>query len=128
MATVSDLMVEQRAALRAGKSLNPGPPVLIEAATGEEVVLTDDPAPAPAPSGQRWTTQRIELDPTEIDRAVEARMERMLRLQPLISDDAAIHPLEKRADSPGENIFIDAKKVPFFKAGKAIRERINDDK
>ncbi|MBI2400504.1 MAG: integration host factor subunit beta [Deltaproteobacteria bacterium] len=33
-----------------------------------------------------------------------------------------------RNPKSGENIFIDAKKVPFFKAGKEIRERINDDK
>ncbi|MBE7414968.1 MAG: integration host factor subunit beta [Thermodesulfobacteriota bacterium] len=31
-----------------------------------------------------------------------------------------------RNPKSGENIFIDAKKVPFFKAGKEIRERIND--
>jgi len=30
-----------------------------------------------------------------------------------------------RNPKSGENIFIDAKKVPFFKAGKEIRERIN---
>ena len=29
-----------------------------------------------------------------------------------------------RNPKSGENIFIDAKKVPFFKAGKEIRERI----
>ena len=33
-----------------------------------------------------------------------------------------------RNPKSGENIFIDAKKVPFFKAGKEIRERINEDK
>lgn len=33
-----------------------------------------------------------------------------------------------RNPKSGENIFIDAKKVPFFKAGKEIRERINDEK
>lgn len=30
-----------------------------------------------------------------------------------------------RNPKSGENIFIDSKKVPFFKAGKEIRERIN---
>ena len=33
-----------------------------------------------------------------------------------------------RNPKSGENIFIDAKKVPFFKAGKEIRERINNGK
>lgn len=33
-----------------------------------------------------------------------------------------------RNPKSGENIFIDAKKVPFFKAGKEIRERINEEK
>lgn len=33
-----------------------------------------------------------------------------------------------RNPKSGENIYIDAKKVPFFKAGKEIRERINEDK
>ncbi|HBG45986.1 MAG TPA: integration host factor subunit beta [Deltaproteobacteria bacterium] len=33
-----------------------------------------------------------------------------------------------RNPKSGENIFIDAKKVPFFKAGKEIRERINTGK
>jgi len=33
-----------------------------------------------------------------------------------------------RNPKSGENIFIDAKKVPFFKAGKEIRERINEPK
>lgn len=31
-----------------------------------------------------------------------------------------------RNPKSGENIFIDSKKVPFFKAGKEIKERIND--
>ncbi len=30
-----------------------------------------------------------------------------------------------RNPKSGENIFIESKKVPFFKAGKEIRERIN---
>lgn len=30
-----------------------------------------------------------------------------------------------RNPKSGENIFIDPKRVPFFKAGKEIRERIN---
>ncbi|MBI5887119.1 MAG: integration host factor subunit beta [Deltaproteobacteria bacterium] len=30
-----------------------------------------------------------------------------------------------RNPKSGESIFIDSKKVPFFKAGKEIRERIN---
>ena len=30
-----------------------------------------------------------------------------------------------RNPKSGENIFIDSKKVPFFKAGKEIKERIN---
>jgi len=30
-----------------------------------------------------------------------------------------------RNPKSGENIFIEAKRVPFFKAGKEIRERIN---
>lgn len=30
-----------------------------------------------------------------------------------------------RNPKSGENIFIDSKKVPFFKAGKEIRERVN---
>lgn len=30
-----------------------------------------------------------------------------------------------RNPKSGENIFIDSKRVPFFKAGKEIRERIN---
>ena len=33
-----------------------------------------------------------------------------------------------RNPKSGENIFIDAKKGPFFKAGKEIRERINTGK
>lgn len=32
-----------------------------------------------------------------------------------------------RNPKSGENIFIDSKRVPFFKAGKEIRERINND-
>lgn len=31
-----------------------------------------------------------------------------------------------RNPKSGENIFIESKKVPFFKAGKEIRERINN--
>ena len=31
-----------------------------------------------------------------------------------------------RNPKSGENIFIDSKKIPFFKAGKEIKERIND--
>lgn len=31
-----------------------------------------------------------------------------------------------RNPKSGENIFIEPKKVPFFKAGKEIRERINN--
>lgn len=30
-----------------------------------------------------------------------------------------------RNPKSGENIYIEAKKVPFFKAGKEIRERVN---
>ncbi|MBI5903842.1 MAG: HU family DNA-binding protein, partial [Deltaproteobacteria bacterium] len=30
-----------------------------------------------------------------------------------------------RNPKSGENIFINSKKVPFFKAGKEIKERIN---
>lgn len=33
-----------------------------------------------------------------------------------------------RNPKSGENIFIESKKVPFFKAGKEIRERINNSK
>ncbi len=33
-----------------------------------------------------------------------------------------------RNPKSGENIFIDSKRVPFFKAGKEIRERINNNK
>ncbi len=33
-----------------------------------------------------------------------------------------------RNPKSGENIFIESKRVPFFKAGKEIRERINDGK
>ncbi|MBI5643941.1 MAG: integration host factor subunit beta [Deltaproteobacteria bacterium] len=32
-----------------------------------------------------------------------------------------------RNPKSGENIFIESKRVPFFKAGKEIRERINTD-
>lgn len=32
-----------------------------------------------------------------------------------------------RNPKSGENIFISSKKVPFFKAGKEIRERINKE-
>jgi len=32
-----------------------------------------------------------------------------------------------RNPKSGENIYIDSKRVPFFKAGKEIRERINND-
>ena len=32
-----------------------------------------------------------------------------------------------RNPKSGENIFIDSKRVPFFKAGKEIRERINNE-
>lgn len=32
-----------------------------------------------------------------------------------------------RNPKSGENIFIDSKKVPFFKAGKEIKERINKE-
>lgn len=33
-----------------------------------------------------------------------------------------------RNPKSGENIFIESKRVPFFKAGKEIRERINNGK
>ncbi len=33
-----------------------------------------------------------------------------------------------RNPKSGENIFINSKRVPFFKAGKEIRERINGNK
>lgn len=32
-----------------------------------------------------------------------------------------------RNPKSGENIFIESKRVPFFKAGKEIRERINNE-
>jgi integration host factor subunit beta len=32
-----------------------------------------------------------------------------------------------RNPKSGENIFIESKRVPFFKAGKEIRERINSE-
>jgi integration host factor subunit beta len=34
---------------------------------------------------------------------------------------------EGRNPKTGEKVFVDAKKVPYFKAGKELRERVNTD-
>ena len=104
MATVRERMKEQRAALRAGQKTPPGPPVLVEASTSDEVLLPKQQGKRGR--GQRWTTQRVDLDAGEIDRANEERIERMLALQPLIADGAAIYPVTKGADSPSPHIVI----------------------
>ena len=104
MATVRERMKEQRAALKAGEKTPPGPPILVEASTGDEVLLPKQPGTGGR--GQRWTTQRVDLNTGEIDRASEERIDRMLALQPLIADGATIHALKKRADSRSPHIMI----------------------
>jgi hypothetical protein len=104
MATVRERMKEQRAALKAGQSTPPGPPVLVEASTGDEVLVPKQQEKRGR--GQRWTTQRVDLDKEGIDRANEERIERMLALQPLIADGAIIYPIEKSTDSKSPHIMI----------------------
>ena len=104
MATVRERMKEQRAALKAGDKTPPGPPVLVEASTADEVVVPKQQGKRGR--GQRWTTQRVDLDAGEIDRANEERIERMLALQPLIADSAIIYPIEKSPDSPSPHIMV----------------------
>ena len=111
MATVKERMKAQRAALKAGKKTPPGPPVLVEASTGDEVLLPKQQSQPGHGQRQRWTTQRVDLDAAEIDRANEERKERMLALQPLIADDATIFPLEKRADGTSPHIMIGRAKL-----------------
>jgi hypothetical protein len=110
MATVKERMKQQRAALKAGQKTKPGPPVLVEASTADEVLLPKQATKPGRGQRQRWTTQRVDLDSAEVDRANEERIERMLALQPLIADGATLFTLEK-GESPSPHIVIGRAKL-----------------
>jgi hypothetical protein len=103
MATVSDLLVKQREALHGGKSLPPGPPVLLEASSANEVLLPK----APRPPGRRkvWATQPFTLEDVEGEQRQE-RIDRMMALQPLVGDDARVLELASHGQHHTQDIAI----------------------
>ncbi|MBI5508550.1 MAG: FHA domain-containing protein [Deltaproteobacteria bacterium] len=104
MSTVRQWMKDQRLALRSGKSMQPGPAVFVEAAQNDEVVIAEQPKKRA--KGQRWTTQKVAIDPAELDERNEERIQRMLALQPLVGDSSVVHLLKKVSDNPAPKIFV----------------------
>jgi len=54
----------------------------------------------------RWATARIQVSPEALRDHAEVRIERMMELQALVSDDSQIFVLKKGSDNPAPNICI----------------------
>ncbi len=103
MATVREWMERQRQALRAGKSLPPGPPVLLEAARNAEVLL---PKPAAPRKKQVWSTQPFTLDAADADQHKQERIDRMIALQPLVDEQAEVIEIVHQGQHPSSSICL----------------------
>jgi hypothetical protein len=102
MSTVAELVEAHRRALRDGPQPVPGPPVLVQAAGVEEVVLPRLQAAPPS----AWRTERFRR--SDVDAAVHARerVERMMALQELVGDGSAVLPLTKSSRNPSPHVLV----------------------
>ncbi len=104
MSTVSECMEHHRLALREGHSPKPGPAVLVEAMANEEVLLPEHEEKKPARI--RWSTMKVQMTDEDLKQHHEARIERMLALQPLIGNDSPVHLIEKHSDTHATHVCL----------------------
>jgi pSer/pThr/pTyr-binding forkhead associated (FHA) protein len=103
MATVRELVIEHRSALRERRNPAPGPAVLIEAAQAEDVVLPK------VQSGTRvhvWSTERFKATPGDIERHEQARRQQLIALQDLVEDASEVHEIRKTENNPSPHICV----------------------
>jgi hypothetical protein len=78
-------MEAHREALRSGENPSPGPAVLVESARSTEVVLPRSAGNRPA-----WSTRPFTLSNTDAAAHKQARIERVMALQPLVADSSQV--------------------------------------
>lgn len=103
MATVLELVIEHRTALRDKRNPAPGPAVLIEAARSDDVVL---PGKRGMIRSHVWSTERLASPPEDLERHEQARSQQLMALQDLVGDASEVHRIRESERNPSPNICI----------------------
>lgn len=102
MSSIQELVARHREVLQGESKPTPGPPVLLQAAASEEILLPlSDHTPVAI-----WRTERIQIDPTELQRHERERVERMMALQDLVADQSAVLRLVKAGQNPSPHVCL----------------------
>lgn len=102
MSSIEELVARHREVLRGENKPAPGSSVLVQAAASEEILLPlSDPTPVAI-----WRTERIQIEPGELQRHERERVERMIVLQDLVADKSAVFRLVKSGQNPSPHVCL----------------------